>query len=103
MDGQIPAAVKRRRHARAMKLQQRIAGEISARQVGRRLRVLTDAPLVARTQADAPEVDGRVLLDAPAPVGEFVEVEVTGTQVYDLVARRTRLSENSPVPFPTVG
>ena len=50
--------------------------------------MLTDAPLVARTQADAPEVDGRVLLDAPAPVGEFVEVEITGTQVYDLVARR---------------
>ena len=71
-----------------MKLQQRVAKEISARQVGRRLRVLTDSPLVARTEGDAPDVDGRVLLDAPAPVGEFVEVEVTGTQVYDLVARQ---------------
>ena len=39
--------------------------------------MLTDAPLVARTQGDAPEVDGRVLLDAPAPVGEFIDVEVT--------------------------
>ena len=36
MDGQIANAVKRRRHARAMKLQQRVAKEISARQVGRR-------------------------------------------------------------------
>ncbi len=91
MDGQIANAVKRRRHARAMKLQQRVAKEISARQVGRRLRVLTDTPLVARTEGDAPDVDGRVLLDAPAPVGEFIEVEVIGTQVYDLVARRAEM------------
>ncbi len=71
-----------------MKLQQRIAGEVSQRQVGRTLRVLTDAPLVARTQGDAPEVDCRVLLDQPAPVGEFIDVRVDGTQVYDLTARR---------------
>ena len=88
MEGQIPAAVKRRRHAKAMKLQQRIAAEVSRRAVGRTLRVLTDAPLVARTQGDAPEVDCRVLLDQPAPVGEFIDVEVVGTQVYDLTARR---------------
>ena len=88
MEGQIPAAVKRRRHARAMKLQQSIAGEVSRRQVGRTLRVLTDAPLVARTQGDAPEVDCRVLLDRPAPVGEFIDVAVDGTQIYDLTARR---------------
>ena len=88
MEGQIPAVVKRRRHARAMKLQQRIAGQVSGRQVGRTLRVLTDAPLVARTQGDAPEVDCRVLLDRPAPVGEFIDVRVDGTQVYDLTAKR---------------
>ena len=88
MEGQIPAAVKRRRHAKAMKLQQRIAAEVSRRAVGRTLRVLTDAPLVARTQGDAPEVDCRVLLDQPAPVGEFIDVQVDGTQVYDLTARR---------------
>ena len=50
--------------------------------------MLTDAPLVGRTQGDAPEVDGRVLLDRPAPVGEFIDVRVDGTQVYDLTARR---------------
>ena len=71
MEGQIPAAVKRRRHAKAMKLQQRIAVEVSRRAVGRTLRVLTDAPLVARTQGDAPEVDGRVLL-RPARAGRRV-------------------------------
>ncbi len=88
MEGQIPAVIKRRRHARAMKLQQRIAGQVSKRQVGQTLRVLTDAPLVARTQGDAPEVDCRILLDHPAPVGEFIDVRVEGTQVYDLTASR---------------
>ncbi len=88
MAGQIPAVIKRRRHARAMKLQQRIAGQVSKRAVGQTLRVLTDAPLVARTQGDAPEVDCRVLLDQPAPVGEFIDVRVDDTQVYDLTASR---------------
>ena len=45
---------------------------------------MTDAPLIARSQADAPDIDGRVLLDRPAPVGEFIDVTVTGSQVYDL-------------------
>ena len=88
MDGQIPTVIKRRRHARAMKLQQRIAGQVAKRQVGQTLRVLTDAPLLARTQGDAPEVDCRVVLDVPAPVGEFIDVRVDGTQVYDLTAGR---------------
>jgi ribosomal protein S12 methylthiotransferase len=86
MADQVPAAIRRRRHRRAMQLQQRIAADISGRQVGRRLRVLTDAPLIARTQGDAPDVDGRVLLDRPAAVGEFIDVLIDGTQVYDLTA-----------------
>jgi ribosomal protein S12 methylthiotransferase len=87
MAGQVPVAVRRRRHRRAMQLQQRVAAQTSARMVGRRLRVLVDAPLVARTQGDAPDVDGRVLLARPAPVGEFADVVIDGTQVYDLTAR----------------
>ena len=89
MAGQVPAAIRRRRHRRAMELQQRVAAETSALQVGKRLRVLTDAPLIARTQADAPDVDCRVLLAQPAPVGAFVDVVVDGTQGYDLLAHET--------------
>jgi len=43
--------------------------------------------LVARATADAPDIDGRILLASPAAVGEFIDVEITGTQVYDLVGR----------------
>jgi ribosomal protein S12 methylthiotransferase len=85
MEGQLPAKVKEARYKKAMKLQQRIAQEVSAAQVGKVYRALVEQPLVARGEADAPDIDGRILLKKPAPVGEFVNVRVTGTQVYDLV------------------
>jgi ribosomal protein S12 methylthiotransferase len=85
MEGQLPAKVKQRRYKMAMQLQQRIAREHSAAQVGKVVRALVDQPLVARAEADAPDIDGRILLKKAAPVGEFVQVRITGTQVYDLV------------------
>jgi ribosomal protein S12 methylthiotransferase len=88
MENQVPPKTKQARYKKAMALQQRIAREISEAQVGKRLRVLVEKPMVARTEADAPEVDAQVILKTAAPVGEFVEVQVTGTQVYDLVAEQ---------------
>ena len=80
-----PPKVKQARYRKAMKLQQKIARELSDAQIGKTLRVLVDQPLTARSHADAPDVDGRILLTKPAPVGEFIDVRVTGAQVYDLV------------------
>ncbi len=85
MDNQIPLKVRQARYRKAMKLQQRIAGEIAAANIGRTIRAIVDSPLVARSEADAPDVDARILLTAPATVGAMVEVKITGTQVYDLV------------------
>ncbi len=87
MPGQIPAAVKNRRHRRAMQWQQTIARELAEAQVGRTLRVLVEQPQMARTEHDAPEVDCRVLLEGPLAPGGFAEVLVTGSQVYDLTAQ----------------
>jgi ribosomal protein S12 methylthiotransferase len=84
MEVQVPPKVKQVRYKKAMKLQQKIAAEISGAQVGRRLRALVDQPLIARSVVDAPDIDGRILLSKPAPVGAFVEVEITGADVYDL-------------------
>jgi ribosomal protein S12 methylthiotransferase len=88
MSDQVPLKTKQSRYRKAMKLQQQIAREISDTQVGRKMRVVVDQPLIARSAGDAPDVDGRVLLTEPAPVGEFIDVEIVGTQVYDLVAKR---------------
>ena len=85
LDGQLATKVKQQRYKRAMKLQQRIAAEHSAAQIGTVLRALVDQPRHARSQADAPEIDGRILLARPAPAGQFIDVRITGTRIYDLV------------------
>ncbi len=86
MPDQIPAAVKNSRYRRAMTLQQKIAREIAAAKVGRELQLLVDQPLIARTEADAPEVDARVILAEAAPVGAFVRRKILGARGYDLLA-----------------
>lgn len=86
MPDQIPAAVKNSRYRRAMTLQQKIAREIAQKNVGQELKLLVDEPLMARTEGDAPEVDARVVLSTPAPVGEFIRRQITGTRGYDLLA-----------------
>ena len=97
LPGQVPDAVKRDRYARAMALQQQLSRERNTSLVGQRLRVLVDGPSaregfawVARSEADAPEIDGRVYLAGKKlQPGEFLSVTVTGSSEYDVVAKRT--------------
>jgi ribosomal protein S12 methylthiotransferase len=42
--------------------------------------------LVARGQADAPDIDGRVYIRGTLPIGDFARVKVIGHTDYDLVA-----------------
>ena len=86
MEGQLPSRIKNARYNTAMRLQQKIAREVAESRVGQTIRLLVDQPLIARTEADAPEVDTRVILSTPAPVGEFVERRITAARGYDLVA-----------------
>ncbi|CAN5538528.1 30S ribosomal protein S12 methylthiotransferase RimO [soil metagenome] len=85
MPGQISTAQKNVRYRQAMTLQQKIAQEIAAQKIGQELKLLVDQPLIARTEADAPEVDTRVILAEAAPVGEFVRRRIRATRGYDLV------------------
>jgi ribosomal protein S12 methylthiotransferase len=85
-ENHLPARTKEARWKKAMALQRRIALEQTQAAIGRRLRVLVESPGVARTEADAPEVDARVFVPQDLPVGEFAEVEVVGADDYDLVA-----------------
>lgn len=86
MPGQVPMKVKNARYRAAMSLQQSIAHEIARNKIGRELKLLIDQPLIARTEADAPEVDARVILTKPAPVGEFITKRITAARGYDLMA-----------------
>jgi len=84
IDGQLSAAAKNTRFRRAMRLQKKIASELAQAMIGRKITALVEQPLIARSAGDAPEVDTRILLIGNAPVGEFVSVQITGTQTYDL-------------------
>ena len=86
MDGQVPTRVKNARYRRAMLVQQRIAREAAEDRVGREMRLLVDQPHVARSEADAPDVDTTVVLKNPAAVGEFIYRKIVGTRGYDLLA-----------------
>src|SRR5207245_7381503 len=86
MPGQIPVKLKNARYREAMSIQQKIAHETARENIGRQLKLLVDQPLIARTEADAPEVDTRVILAKPAPVGEFVVKRITGARGYELLA-----------------
>ena len=86
MADQIPARIKNARYREAMSVQQKIAHQISREQIGRELKLLVDQPLIARTEADAPDVDARVILTGPSPVCVFVTRLITGARGYDLLA-----------------
>ncbi len=86
MPGQIPAKIKNARYRAAMSVQQQIAHEIGCEKVGRELRLLVDQPHIARSEGDAPDVDARVVLSKPAPVGDFIWRRIAGSRGYDLLA-----------------
>ena len=62
------------------------AASVSAGYVGRTMRVLVEEPGVARGEADAPDIDGRVYVPITLPVGAFADVKITGFEAYDLLA-----------------
>ncbi len=86
MPDQIPAKVKEVRWHKTMALQKEIAAEVSKSHVGQTLRVLVEESGIARGESDAPDIDGRIYVPRELPIGEFVNVAITGYQDYDLLA-----------------
>ena len=88
---QLPAREKKKRYGRAMALQQKISREVQGDFVGMIVRVLIDEQRnggwLGRSHADAPEIDGSVLVKGTAAVGEFADVEITAAREYDLEGR----------------
>jgi ribosomal protein S12 methylthiotransferase len=86
LPGQIPAKIKNARYRAAMSVQQQIAHELAGAKVGSDLKLLVDQPHIARTEGDAPDVDGRVVLSSATRVGDFIWRKITGSRGYDLLA-----------------
>jgi len=87
--------VKEDRYHRLMTLQQGISRELNEAMVGKRIEVLVEGPseetellLQARTQGQAPEIDGVTYINEGwAEPGAIVMAEVVEAGDYDLVAR----------------
>ena len=89
----VPEEVKQSRYERFMAHQQAISAARLQQKIGREIDVLvdevTDEGVIARSAADAPEIDGVVYVDSAAPVkpGQLLRVKVTDADAYDLWAQ----------------
>jgi len=101
MPDQVPDVRKERRRRELMLLAQRVSREMNAGYVGRELDVLTEGTTrgrdlvqrtVARSERDAPEVDGVVMIRGNLPLGQMTRVRVTGAGDYDLEAEPVALA-----------
>jgi ribosomal protein S12 methylthiotransferase len=89
----VPPEVQEERHARFMERAAEISAKRLAARIGRRMRVLVDAVekdiAIARSEADAPEIDGvvRIKKGKSLQPGDWADVEITAADAYDLQAR----------------
>ncbi|MDR1888362.1 MAG: 30S ribosomal protein S12 methylthiotransferase RimO [Zoogloeaceae bacterium] len=92
LPGLPPEAEREDRRRRLMELQEDISAEKLAENIGREITVLVDAVdeegVMARSQGDAPEVDGMVYIDDcfDAEPGDFLRVRVVDADAHDLYA-----------------
>jgi ribosomal protein S12 methylthiotransferase len=93
LPGAVPEELKEERRARFMAAQAAISSRRLAAKVGRTVKVIVDridgARALARSAADAPDIDGTVTIEDGAGLvaGSFARVTITGSSEHDLMAR----------------
>ncbi|MCX9157000.1 30S ribosomal protein S12 methylthiotransferase RimO [Niveibacterium sp. 24ML] len=93
LPGQVPDEVREERRDRLMQHQEDISTQRLERMLDREITVLVDEVdedgAVARSMADAPDIDGLVIIPdgVDLEVGEFAKVRVTDVDVHDLYAQ----------------
>ena len=93
MENQVPEDVKEARKAELMEIQQEISLKKGQGRVGETLLCMVEGAIpregayVARTYADAPDVDGYLFINTGEQLmsGDFVQTRVTGALEYDLI------------------
>jgi ribosomal protein S12 methylthiotransferase len=94
LEGAVAPELRRERFERLMEVAQDVSAAQLAKKVGRTIDVLVDdvrpaeGKAVARSQWDAPEIDGTVIIADAVGIkpGDKVSVTVTGSDEYDLFA-----------------
>ncbi len=90
LSSHVPEEIQQQRLEQFMQTQAEISKEKLAEKVGRFIKVLVDQVddqgAIARSAADAPEIDGLVYIEDAEGlnVGDFAEVRVTRSDEYDL-------------------
>ncbi|QWT47666.1 30S ribosomal protein S12 methylthiotransferase RimO [Azospira inquinata] len=94
LPGALPDEVREERRRYVMELQEDISADIMAAKIDKEMTVLVDAVdeegAIARSSADAPEIDGVVYLDGVFDVnpGDFLQVRIVDADAFDLYAQR---------------
>ncbi len=90
----VAEEIQQERLQRFMQLQAEISANKLEKKIGQTMTVLVDSYseeglVLARSKADAPEIDGEVILDGFEDVqpGDFVDVRIVATTEHDLIAR----------------
>ncbi|MGH9090127.1 MAG: MiaB/RimO family radical SAM methylthiotransferase [Acidimicrobiales bacterium] len=98
LDAQVPPALAMERLRECAELQDGITAARRDLLVGEVRQVLVDAPGVARTVHEAPEIDGIVQVPGWLPAGDLVDVVITGSLGTDLVAEPVAVARAGAVP-----
>ena len=89
----LPRKVKQERYDELMELQAQISLNYNLSRIGTTEKVLvdslTDGVLVGRSQKEAPEVDGEILIGSKdrSLVGQYVNVHIENANDYDLIGK----------------
>ena len=91
----VPEEVKQERLSRLMELQATVSADRLRRKIDRTMTVLVDTiddegTAIARSSADAPEIDGVVYIEdgEELPIGEFTSVRIVDSDEHDLFGER---------------
>ncbi len=91
LPNQVPEEVKQARLSRLMETQQAISRARNERRVGQTVEVLIEgdsgSSAFGRSYAEAPDVDGKIYLEAAAglPAGSYVSARLTRAEEYDMI------------------
>ena len=86
LDGEVDAGLVKERLGELTELQDRITAQRRIALIGSDVEVLVDAPGVARSHREAPEIDGIVVVPESPDAGAFARVTISGATGPDLEA-----------------
>lgn len=92
LPNRVPAKIANQRYKKLMEIQQEISAERNKKFIGKTIPCIIeccadDGEIIARTQYDAPEIDGVVNIQTDKMVvpGDIEMVKITGASEYDLI------------------